>query len=281
MIDGLAIEVRDGRTTRFWEDTWLQIGKLKDSYPRLFLISSQKGSPIGDCGFWDGIEWVWHFQWRRELRQWETETLDQLLLALQSVKLIAEVQDRVVWKFDKEGVYTTNSFVQVLQEATMDEEILSYRFTKDIWRGLVPPRVELFTWFALIGRINTKDQLSRLGILEPNDNICVLCKKASESVHHLLVACEFSWHVWCIWITEFGHVWTALGTLKDHFESWRYMPLRKEMRKYWLVGFFSVIWNIWLQRNGVIFQNKTAGVVECATQSMICATEWCGTSSCC
>ncbi|XP_057740275.1 uncharacterized protein LOC130957436 [Arachis stenosperma] len=96
MIDGLAIEVGDGRTTRFWEDTWLQIGKLKDCYPRLFFISNQKGSPIGDCGFWDGIEWVWHFQWRRELRQWESETLDQLMHALQSVRLIAEVQDRVV-----------------------------------------------------------------------------------------------------------------------------------------------------------------------------------------
>nr|XP_025625464.1 uncharacterized protein LOC112717723 [Arachis hypogaea] len=232
MIDGLAIEVGDGRTTRFWEDMWLQIGKLKDCYPRLFFISNKKGSPIGDCGFWNGIEWVWHFQWRRELRQWESETLDQLLHALQSVRLIVEVQDRVVWKFDKEGVYTTNSFVQDLQEATMDEEILRYIFTKEIWRGLVPPRVELFSWFALIGRINTKDQLSRLGILGPHDNLCVLCKKADESVHHLLVACEFSWQVWCGWISEFGQKWTAPATLKDHFKSWRYMPRRQEVRKF-------------------------------------------------
>ncbi|XP_057744517.1 uncharacterized protein LOC130962319 [Arachis stenosperma] len=56
MIDGLAMEVGDGKSTRFWEDTWLQVGKLKDSFPRLFLISNQKGSVIGKCGFWDGIE---------------------------------------------------------------------------------------------------------------------------------------------------------------------------------------------------------------------------------
>ncbi|KAL4286952.1 hypothetical protein AHAS_Ahas19G0137600 [Arachis hypogaea] len=87
-----------------------------------------------------------------------------MLLALQSVRLIAAVQDRVVWKFGKECVYTTNSFVQVLQEATSDEEILRYKFTKGIWRGLVPPRVELFTWFVLIGRVNTKDRLSRYGV---------------------------------------------------------------------------------------------------------------------
>ncbi|XP_016185354.1 uncharacterized protein LOC107626987 [Arachis ipaensis] len=56
MIDGLAMKVGDGRSTRFWEDTWLQVEKLKDSFPRLFLISNQKGSVTGECGFWDGIE---------------------------------------------------------------------------------------------------------------------------------------------------------------------------------------------------------------------------------
>ncbi|KAL4322040.1 hypothetical protein AHAS_Ahas14G0170700 [Arachis hypogaea] len=91
MIDGLAMEVGDGRSTRFWKDTWLQSGKLKDSFPRLFLVSNNKRSVIGDCGFWDGIEWVWNFQWRRELRQWETENLNQLLDILHAMRLIAGV----------------------------------------------------------------------------------------------------------------------------------------------------------------------------------------------
>ncbi|XP_052114148.1 uncharacterized protein LOC127745457 [Arachis duranensis] len=202
MIDGLTIEVGDGRSTRFWEDTWLQVGKLKNSFPRLFLISNQKGSVIGDYGFWDGIEWVWHFQWRRELRVWETETLDQLLHILQSV----------------------------MQEKTLDEEFLSYKFAKEIWKGLVSPRVELFNWFVL---------------------------------------------VWCAWILEFGQKWAAPGTLKDHFESWRLTPLRKDLRKSWMVGFFSIIWNIWLRRNDGIFQNKITGVEDCVTQTFLCAKEWC------
>ncbi|XP_015957168.1 uncharacterized protein LOC107481404 [Arachis duranensis] len=105
MIDGLAMEVGDERSTRFWDDTWLQ--------------------------------------WRREPRQWETDTLNQLLNVLQSVRLIADVQDRVV-----------------LQEETLDEELLRFRFTKEIWKGLVPFGVELFAWFVLVGRVNTKDRLS-------------------------------------------------------------------------------------------------------------------------
>ncbi|KAL4316202.1 hypothetical protein AHAS_Ahas15G0261500 [Arachis hypogaea] len=128
------MEVGDGRSTRFWEDTWLQSEKLQDCFPRLYLISDNKGSMIGECGFWDGIEWV-------------------------------------------------------LQEQTLTDDILSYKFTNEIWKRLISPRIELFTWFVLVGRINTKDRLSRLSIIERSDNVCVICSKEIESVQHLFVTC--------------------------------------------------------------------------------------------
>ncbi|KAL4294207.1 hypothetical protein AHAS_Ahas18G0205000 [Arachis hypogaea] len=80
--DGLAMEVGDGRSTRFWEDRWLQLGELKDSFLKLFLVSNNKGSIIGDCGFWDG-----------------------------------------------------------LAEHILMDDILRYKYTNGIWKGLVPPRV--------------------------------------------------------------------------------------------------------------------------------------------
>ncbi|XP_015951299.1 uncharacterized protein LOC107476066 [Arachis duranensis] len=58
MISGLSMEMENGRSTRFWEDAWLQGGSLKDSFPRLFSVSNQQGFVIGDCGFWDVVEWV-------------------------------------------------------------------------------------------------------------------------------------------------------------------------------------------------------------------------------
>ncbi|XP_016195906.1 uncharacterized protein LOC107636951 [Arachis ipaensis] len=125
MIDGLAIEVGDGRATRFWEDTWLQSGKLKDSFSRLFLVSNNKG--------------------------------------------------------------------YVLQEHTLKDDISRYKYTNGIWKGLVPPGVKFFTWFVLVGRVNTKDRLNRLGIIDRNDNICVMCNKDLESVQHLFVTCEYDW----------------------------------------------------------------------------------------
>ncbi|KAL4276089.1 hypothetical protein AHAS_Ahas20G0172300 [Arachis hypogaea] len=49
MITGLSMEVGDGRRTRFWEDVWIHGGSLKDRFPKLFSVSNQTGSMIGDC----------------------------------------------------------------------------------------------------------------------------------------------------------------------------------------------------------------------------------------
>ncbi|KAL4330044.1 hypothetical protein AHAS_Ahas13G0360700 [Arachis hypogaea] len=143
MITGMAMEVGDGRRTRFWEDVWLHCGSLKDRFPRIFSVSNQCGSVIGDCGFWDGLEWVWSFQWRRELFQWEVELLSQLHEVLRPVRLANDREDKVVWRYDILGIFSTNSFVQVLQEGMLSEDVTSYSFTKTIWKGLAPQRVEL------------------------------------------------------------------------------------------------------------------------------------------
>ncbi|XP_072076501.1 uncharacterized protein [Arachis hypogaea] len=188
MIRGLAMELGDGKIICFWEDSWLPCGVLKVIFPRLFSVSNLQGSVIGDCGFWDVLEWIWNFQWRRELFQWELEL--------------------------------------VLQAEVLPADITSYSFTSTIWRGFVPPRVELFTWFALVGRMNTKKRLCRLGVIGQNDNMCVLCHKSIETAFHLFIGCE----------------------LKQHYESWMDISARKMKRKQWLVGFFAVIWTIWLER---------------------------------
>ncbi|XP_015964835.1 uncharacterized protein LOC107494201 [Arachis duranensis] len=197
MVSGLAMEVGNSRKTRFWEDNWVQGGPLKVNFPRLFSISSQQGFLIGNCGFWDGLEWIWNFQWRRKLFQWELEPVHQLHEQIRPVKMSSENKDSVVWKFDNTGVFSTQSFLQVIQMETLSDEITSYSFTSALWRGLVPPRIELFGLFVLLGRINTKERLTRLGVIIHSDNICVLCHKGVETVEHLFLRCEVTWQVWC------------------------------------------------------------------------------------
>ncbi|XP_029146965.1 uncharacterized protein [Arachis hypogaea] len=82
--------------------------------------------------------------------------------------------------------------MEVMQEELIPEEVTSYSFTRTVWKGLVLPRVELFVWFALIGRVNTKDRLSRFGIISQEDVTCVLCNNEVEDVYHLFLGCVFA-----------------------------------------------------------------------------------------
>ncbi|XP_015962037.1 uncharacterized protein LOC107486010 [Arachis duranensis] len=91
--------------------------------------------------------------------------------------------------------------------------------TMSVWRGVVPPRIELFGWFVLVGRVNTKERLSKISVIPPADNICV----------------------WCSWLRVFGEDWAIPGTIKELFESWTSWHKRKEEQKRWLTAFFAVI----------------------------------------
>ncbi|XP_016192737.1 uncharacterized protein LOC107633643 [Arachis ipaensis] len=185
-----------------------------------------------------------------------------------------ENEDTVVWKFDNIGVFSMKSFMQVIQTETLSEEITSYNFTSALWKGLVPPRIELFGWFVLVGRINTKERLTRLGVDIHSDNICVLCHKGVENVEHLFLRCEVTWQVWCYWLRSFSSVWVIPGTMKDLFGSWIGMHGRRQGQKLWMVAFFAVIWNIWLERNARIFKNVRASIDSIQTKTVLSYKEW-------
>ena len=102
MLDGIRMEVGDGIQTQFQNDISIEFGRMRENFPRLYSLSNQKGCFVGDCGFWDGHEWTWNFQWRRRLFQWELDLLNELHNALAIVKLNRFSKDRLIWKFDQE-----------------------------------------------------------------------------------------------------------------------------------------------------------------------------------
>ena len=130
-------------------------------------MSNLKHCSFRDCGFWDGLQWIWNFQWCRNLFQWELDLLHEMHSILTTVKLNRFAQDRIIWKFDNKRVFLVNSAARTViakKEQTMEVN----SFTKAVRKGLVPPKVEIFAWFLLIGRVNTKSKLHRFGILQQN-----------------------------------------------------------------------------------------------------------------
>ncbi|XP_072072020.1 uncharacterized protein [Arachis hypogaea] len=85
--------------------------------------------------------------------------------------------------------------------------------------------------------------------------------------------------MWSAWISVFGRHWPFLGLVKDHFLSWTDEPRRKEDRKQRLRCFCAIIWHIWMERNRMIFQNKSKGVENIINMTMLSCDEWRGVHS--
>ena len=142
--------------------------------------------------------------------------------------------DRLTWKFDKKGVFSVKSLSQkVLTLKLQGDEVNSFSFTKALWKGLVPSRVEIFAWFVLIGKINMKDRLLKFGIIQQNQSQCSLCNRYEEDYMHLFFSCEFARYLWCFWLQQWSIHWVFPVDQKSFFESWMGMNLRGVKRKRW------------------------------------------------
>ena len=61
--------------------------------------------------------------------------------ALAKVHLNSYTNDRLIWKFDKEGEFSVKSITKILMEKRVQSEgFNAFNFIKAIWKGLVPPR---------------------------------------------------------------------------------------------------------------------------------------------
>ncbi|XP_056691752.1 uncharacterized protein [Spinacia oleracea] len=67
-------------------------------------------------------------------------------------------------------------------------------WTNAVWGRLGHPKHRFIIWLALLGRLNTKDRLLKIGVT--TDNTCLLCGIAVEDHRHLFSGCPFSVRCW-------------------------------------------------------------------------------------
>ena len=108
-------------------------------------------------------------------------------------------------------------------------------------------------WFAIIGRIKTKDHLHKLNMLQHGDLRCVLCNSGDESVKRFL-ECVVTWNTRSMCLSWRNMSWVIPNNLKLMFESWCAIGSLRLQRDLWCsLFFFSVVRSIWGYRNSIIF----------------------------
>ena len=96
--EGMILSVGRGNSILFWHDKWCDPGPLKEAFPRLFSISTQKNSFIMHMGSWHEGSWVWNLTWRRLLYDWEQEDIVRLTHIIGKIQPIVSSTDGVLWR---------------------------------------------------------------------------------------------------------------------------------------------------------------------------------------
>jgi hypothetical protein len=119
-----------------------------------------------------------------------------------------------------------------------------------IWNSLAPKKCKIFAWFALHNRINTRERLTRKGII--SDSACPFGCQTDEKPTHLLFACPHSSMIWQKFLIPVQEG-QNFRSFQDVIASPGAAP--PIYRREWATIFIAVAWNIWLARNRKVFDN--------------------------
>lgn len=259
LCNGIRKNIGRGSQTRFWLDPWLSSTPLKSDFPRLFAISINPNATVDSYGFWEGFNWVWTFSWKREFRPQDRSEKKRLDMRLQQVHPSQEARDQLVWAHTKAGNFSTKSITLELDK--MHPPVI-HDAIKGVWKGLVPHRIEVFVWLALMGKINTRSKLAGIGIINAENNLCPLCLMEPETSDHLLLHCSVSSKLWSWWLNLWQVKWVFPSSLREAFTQWYWPKKVSFFSKVWSTIFFIMLWSIWKERNKRVFSNTASSIKD-------------------
>ncbi|XP_058223037.1 uncharacterized protein LOC131332760 [Rhododendron vialii] len=218
--EGFRVVVHSDQDISFWNQVWLGDTTLKEEFPRLYLISTQKEKVIRDLkDASDGGRWNLFFQ--RSLRDWEAQQFDDLLMHLQPVILDQSRCDMVCWRWASDNCFSLKSVYNKWEQMGFSSNLVM----GSIWKNICRPKVEIFAWLALQDQVASRSVLLSRNLIPMGQS--VMCPRYSfllETPEHL-----------------FLH-WNGFKNLE------RYM---------WETSFHATIWSLWLVRNDLVFNNAT------------------------
>jgi hypothetical protein len=116
------------------------------------------------------------------------------------------------WTCTKSGLFEVKSYKTLWYDG---DTVFPW---KSIWRVKVPLKVALFAWTAALGKILTIDNLCRRMVVVID--WCFMCKKAGETVDHLLIHCDYARELWSLVFSLFGVSWVIPHIVLELLACW-------------------------------------------------------------
>lgn len=182
----------NGKNIKIWVD------RIMNSNPRNLLqelrplqdwMEDRKITTLYDISAWNQNRWS---EWK-ELHL--PQDLKDLWLNLKSslsglAPINKEKDDRYIWDTCG-GSFSVKEGYKSLQNIN---PTANWNLHTAIWKSECIPKVKLFNWTLLKGKILTAENLRKRGIQGPS--ICCFCRAEEESIQHSFLLCTFAQSYW-------------------------------------------------------------------------------------
>ncbi|XP_026436971.1 uncharacterized protein LOC113334962 isoform X2 [Papaver somniferum] len=183
---------------------------------------------------------------------WElaTQRIPWETLNTMQVDFDLSMADMVVWKPSTSGEFTMKATYKALAGENNDV----------LWKNLVwfknhVPRHSFITWLCLHGRLKTRDEMVKWGLLSVAT--CALCEEGPETEEHLFHSCIFSAGIWLGLLLKLGIFRTMCGSWSEELnwcvQAFGGQTLIARVKK---LVFNSYIYHLLRERNSRIFAGK-------------------------
>jgi len=179
----------------------------------------------------------------------------ELDMHISRVTIIKDGKDTQVWKGDESGCFTVTSAYERLDKPERGPYIDAFKY---LWKIKAFPNVVITTWRVLLGRVPTRECLSRRWVIL-NTTICALCQSKEESCQHLFLECKYALCVWALCFRWIGILFVQHNDLMTHFESFHLIQSSNKQNLVWKGVWAAIVWCLWEHRNSFVFNQ---GVVD-------------------
>ncbi|CAN0887989.1 hypothetical protein LINGRAHAP2_LOCUS15726 [Linum grandiflorum] len=235
-----------GGSCSFWHDVWVPGVRVSSRFPRIAAAAQSLDALLHDvCLLSD--RWQWHIPLRFNLRGGALAEWFQLITFLSSLPptIITAGPAAVCWPLNSSGVFSVCSLRKHLAVQMFPGDSA---FPHDsIWFSPVPSKIQCFCWQVFHRKIATIDNLQKRGFQMVN--MCVLCRKETESVDHLFIHCEFSYKVWSLVSSTLSIHGPLASNVSCLISAWKGMNCMTSFRKATKAILHSFFWYIWKERN--------------------------------
>jgi hypothetical protein len=237
--------IGDGSSILFWKDFWEKGDLLCDRFPRLYSFVINED--ISVAAFQNAEDIFSHF-----ILPLSNEAFHELQLVFELLlqnPIEANSTDHRIFSWGN-SAYAPSKFSNFMFAQIPGDDTLSA-----IWKSRMLPKLKVFSWLLILDRLNTRDLMTRKNWHLDSGSNCVLCNAATlETREHLFFECEFALRCWesigIYWDTSV-QISRRIKYVKQNFDGPCFMEILA-----------CASWNIWKERNELIFQGQPASFVR-------------------